>query len=97
MSETAPFVSVVLPTFNRLGFLRQAVDCVFAQTFTDWELIIADDGSDEITRRYLCSLECNTSVSVLLLAHSGCPAKVRNAALRAARGTYVAFLDSYDY
>ena len=47
---TAPAVSIILPTFNRLKYLRLAVDSVFAQTFADWELLIADDGSDEETK-----------------------------------------------
>ena len=45
---TAPAVSIILPTFNRLKYLRLAVDSVFAQTFADWELLIADDGSDTL-------------------------------------------------
>src|ERR1700732_3264229 len=47
-----PAVSVVLPTFNRLQYLRPAVDSVFAQTFTDWELIVADAGSEDETGAY---------------------------------------------
>src|SRR5687768_9711360 len=44
-----PTVSIVLPTYNRLALLREAVDSVRAQTFGDWELIVADDGSDDGT------------------------------------------------
>jgi glycosyltransferase involved in cell wall biosynthesis len=91
-----PAVSVVLPTFNRLRFLQLAVDSVFAQTFTDWELVIADDGSDEPTRAYLVAIHDPPRVRVLFCAHTGIPAKVRNAALGEATGTYVAFLDSDD-
>jgi len=89
-------VSVVLPTFNRLRFLQPAIESVYAQTFTDWELIIADDGSDLETRQYLRSLENQSRLTVLWLQHSGRPAKVRNAALHRAGGEYVAFLDSDD-
>jgi glycosyltransferase involved in cell wall biosynthesis len=85
-----------LPTFNRLGFLREAVDSVFAQTVTDWELIIADDGSEPDTLEYLADIAQSPRVRLLRLAHSGNPSAVRNAALRAARGRYVAFLDSDD-
>ncbi len=92
----APAVSVVLPVFNRLEYLRPAVESVFAQTFTDWELIVADDGSDGETRDYLGALCCPPRVSVIWLSHCGNPAAVRNAALAAARGEYVAFLDSDD-
>jgi glycosyltransferase involved in cell wall biosynthesis len=89
-------VSVVLPTFNRLRFLRPAIESVYAQTFTDWELIIADDGSDLETRQYLRSLADQPRVTVLWLPHTGRPSMVRNAALQKAAGEYVAFLDSDD-
>ena len=91
-----PTVSIVLPTFNRLQFLREAVDSVFAQTYRDWELIVADDGSDGKTQAYLAELERLSQVKVLRLAHSGNPSAVRNAAWHEARGEYVAFLDSDD-
>jgi len=95
-------VSIVLPSFNRLRFLRSAVDSVLAQTFTDWELLIADDGSDEETCDYLQSLARpgqsleRPGVKVLRLPHSGNPGAVRNAACRIAGGEYIAFLDSDD-
>lgn len=91
-----PAVSIVLPTFNRLELLRSSVDSVMNQTFRDWELIIADDGSNEPTKRFLESLESPGRVRVLWLEHSGRPAVARNAALRAARGEYIAFQDSDD-
>jgi glycosyltransferase involved in cell wall biosynthesis len=69
---------------------------VFAQTWSDWELIVADDGSQANTREYLQSLESEPRVRVLYLEHCGRPAIVRNAALRAARAELVAFLDSDD-
>jgi|SRR5690349_14675926 glycosyltransferase involved in cell wall biosynthesis len=93
---SSAIVSVILPTFNRLRFLQPAVESAMAQTFTDWELIIADDGSDLETRQYLGSLAQQPRVRVLWLAHSGTPAVVRNAALTSAGGEYVAFLDSDD-
>jgi glycosyltransferase involved in cell wall biosynthesis len=93
---TSPAVSIVLPTFNRLEHLRPAVDSVFAQTFTDWELIVADDGSEAETVTYLAALADQPRVRVLRLPHSGNVPAVRNAALRAARGEYIAFLDSDD-
>src|SRR6185437_668849 len=91
-----PLVSVILPTFNRLGYLQAAVDSVFNQTMRDWELIVADDGSDSETRAYLQSFAEKPRVRVLWLSHSGNPGAVRNAALQCARGEYVAFLDSDD-
>ena len=91
-----PAVSIVLPTFNRLKYLRVAVDSVFAQTFQDWELIIADDGSDAETKAYLRSFADVPRVKLLWLSHTGNPPAVRNAALREAKAEYIAFLDSDD-
>lgn len=96
MSAVAPTVSVILPTCNRPEFLRIAVASVFGQTFTDWELIIADDGSNEATLEYLSSLEAEPKIKVLRLTHMGNPARARNAAFREARGSFVAFFDSDD-
>lgn len=91
-----PIVSVILPVHDRLEFLRTAVESVFAQTYTGWELVIADDGSGPETREFLRGLAADSRVRIVWLEHSGNPAAVRNAALRAARGQYVAFLDSDD-
>ena len=91
-----PVVSIILPTFGRLQYLRPTVVSVYRQTFQNWELIVSDDGSDAETRSYLCTLEADSRVRLLWLTHSGIPAIVRNAALREARGEYIAFLDSDD-
>ena len=90
-----PTVSVILPTYNRTDFLRLAIESVFAQTYGDWELIVADDGSGERTRGYLRSIAV-PQVRTVWLDHCGNPSAVRNAAIAAACGRYLAFLDSDD-
>ena len=92
----SPAVSIIMPTFNRLEFLKPAIASVFAQTFEDWELIIVDDGSIEPTRGYLRALQDRPRVHVLSMQHTGMPSVVSNVAIREARGEYVAFLDSDD-
>lgn len=91
-----PAVSVIVPTFNRLQFLPAAIASLREQSESDWQLIIADDGSDAATRSYLRTLEAPPRVTILWLAHSGRPGVARNAALRVARGEFIAFLDSDD-
>jgi glycosyltransferase involved in cell wall biosynthesis len=90
-----PSVSVVVPTYNRAKFLKLAIDSVFDQTYTDWEIVVGDDGSDEETRHYLRSI-ASPKVRVVELPHSGNPSLVRNAAAAVATGRYLAFLDSDD-
>lgn len=92
----SPAVSIIMPTFNRLEFLKPAIVSVLGQTFEDWELIVADDGSSEPTRAYLQTLENHPRIHVMFMPHTGKPSIVSNVALRKARGEYVAFLDSDD-
>ncbi len=89
-----PAVSIVLPTHERPQFLAATIASIYAQTCTDHELIIADDGSGEETRALLRRLA--PRAQLLLLEHRGNPGAASNAALRAARGRYVAFIDSDD-
>jgi len=93
--STLPTVSIILPTFNRIRFLRQAIESAFAQTYADWEMVIADDGSAEETRAYLRGIT-DARVRTIWLQHCGNPSRVRNAAIATARGRYLAFLDSDD-
>jgi glycosyltransferase involved in cell wall biosynthesis len=88
-------VSIIIPTFNRVSFLELSIASVMAQSFSDWEIVIADDGSTTDTRAFLRSLAA-ANVRVIELEHTGNPSRARNAAIRAASGQYLAFLDSDD-
>jgi glycosyltransferase involved in cell wall biosynthesis len=94
--SSLPLISIVLPTYNRLRYLPAAIESVIAQTMKTWELIIADDGSGVEVRTYLATLAKQDRIKVMLLPHLGNPGAARNAALRHAQGSYVAFLDSDD-
>jgi len=94
--SSPPSVSIVMPTYERLEFLGPAVDSIFTQTFRDWELVIADDGSGGPVLNYLRELEQRERVRVLRLQRFGNPGKARNAAIAAARAPLVAFMDSDD-
>ncbi|HUE90316.1 MAG TPA: glycosyltransferase [Vicinamibacterales bacterium] len=88
-------MSVIVPTFNRLAYLREAIESVLGQTIRDWELLVVDDGSTDGTIEYVGGI-ADPRVRLIPLAHCGRPARVKNVALRAAVGRYVAFLDSDD-
>jgi glycosyltransferase involved in cell wall biosynthesis len=90
-----PLVSVIIPTYNRAAFLAEAVDTVLAQTFTDYELLIVDDGSTDRTAAVVGGI-ADPRVNFISLPHSGSPGRARNAGITRARGRYVAFLDSDD-
>ena len=85
--------SVVVPSFNRIAVLEEALESVFAQRFTDFEVIVVDDGSTDGTKDYLNSLRATRQA--LSPADRG-PGAARNLGARHAKGKYVAFLDSDD-
>ncbi len=87
---------MVLATFDRPQYLAAAIESVLAQSVREIELIIADDGSGEATRAMLRGFSREPRVRILWLEHVGVPAAVRNAAIRQARGRWVAFQDSDD-
>ena len=88
-------VSVVLPVWNRAAQVGAAIDSVQAQTLTDWELIVVDDGSTDDLETALSGYAGDQRIVVVRRPHEGVSA-ARNAGLAAARGRYVAWLDSDD-
>jgi glycosyltransferase involved in cell wall biosynthesis len=89
-----PEVSTIISTYNRGALLEQALDSVFSQSFRDYEVVIADDGSTDETLKRLETY--GSRVRVLSLEHTGQPSVVRNRAIEAASGRFLAFLDSDD-
>jgi glycosyltransferase involved in cell wall biosynthesis len=95
MSGPQPEVSVYLPTRNRTHLLREAIESVLAQTFSGFELLIVDDGSDDASA--LESLSC-MDPRIRMFRHEqprGAPA-ARNYAIREARGRFLTGLDDDD-
>jgi glycosyltransferase involved in cell wall biosynthesis len=89
-----PKVSIIIPTYNRLPMLKEAVDSVLAQDFEDMELIIVDDGSTDETseemRRY------GGRVKLLQQLENRGVSAARNKGILHAKGKYITFLDSDD-
>lgn len=92
----APRVSVFIPVRNREGLIATAVDSILAQTYTDFELLVVDDGSTDATVRVLEAYRDPRLRIETNGAHRGIPA-TRNRGLELARGEYLALLDSDDY
>lgn len=86
-------VSVIIPTYNRAAMLKEAVDSVLAQDFQDFELIVVDDGSTDQTLEILNAYR--EDITILRQPNQGV-STARNAGIKAASGSLVAFLDSDD-
>ena len=94
MNTRPPLVSVVIPAFNAAKFLTGSIPSVLAQTWTDFEVIVVNDGSTDTTVECVQSFE-DPRVRLVTQANRGL-AGARNGGIRAARGAYIAFLDADD-
>ena len=86
-------VSVIVPTYNRRETIQAAIASVQRQTFTDWELIVVDDGSTDDTAALI---EGSDPRLVLIRQKNQGVNAARNNGMLSARGQYIAFLDSDD-
>jgi glycosyltransferase involved in cell wall biosynthesis len=92
MKPEAPFISVIIPTFNRLELLKETVASVRNQTFRNFEIIVVNDGSSDGTAEWLGS---QPDLHALNQENSGIAAS-RNNGARVGRGRWLAFLDHDD-
>jgi glycosyltransferase involved in cell wall biosynthesis len=88
-----PMVSVIIPTYNRAGFIAAAIESVLRQSFKDVEIIVIDDGSTDNTSAILKPYYKH--VVYIPQANTGVSA-ARNAGILQAKGDWIAFLDSDD-
>lgn len=97
LSSPAPLVSVIIPIYNTAVYLPQCLDSLLGQSFTEFELILVDDGSTDgsgaMADRYAAA---DARVRVIHQANQGVSA-ARNRGLDAATGTYVTFVDADDW
>ncbi len=90
-----PYFSIILPTYNRAHLLSKAIESVLAQTFTDWELVIVDDGSTDNTKE-LVTAYADDRIRYIYQENQERSA-ARNNGIKQSRGAYICFLDSDDY
>lgn len=91
-----PIVSIIMPTYNRANLLNRSIESVLAQSYSEWELLVVDDGSDdnsfEIVNAYIQKYE-----NIRYLKHTNRrPPLATNAGILASCGKYLAFLGSDD-
>ena len=91
-----PAVSIITPAWNAAGFIRDTIVSVRAQTFTNWELVVVDDGSTDDTVAIVESYAALDPRIRLVRQANGGPSTARNHGMRVAAGDFFAFLDSDD-
>jgi glycosyltransferase involved in cell wall biosynthesis len=93
--SAAPLVSVIIPAYKVAAFIRETLDSVLSQTFSNYEIIVINDGSPD-TPELQNQIEPYTHLITYLQQPNQGAGAARNAGLRVAQGTFVAFLDGDD-
>ncbi|MGM0418659.1 MAG: glycosyltransferase family 2 protein [Thermodesulfobacteriota bacterium] len=89
-------VSVIIPVYNRAGWIGDCIDSVLSQTYENFELIIVDDGSSDATQDIVKKYKGNSENIKVLFQHNKGVSSARNLGIKAAGGEFIAFLDSDD-
>ena len=95
-SISSPQISVIIPVYNRFELLKEAAATVMGQSFRNFELIVVDDGSSDMTPTIVMYYQSDPRFRYIRIEHNGMPGYVRNRGVEEARAPYIAFLDSDD-
>lgn len=92
-------ISIIVPVYNAEKFIRETMDCVLAQTYPQWELLLVEDGSRDgsvdVIEKYIKEKD-DTRVKLICQPSNQGAAKARNRGVREAAGRYIAYLDADD-
>ncbi len=91
-----PIVSIMMCTYNRAAYLKEAIESVLKQGFQDWELLILDDASTDETSKIVAPFLSDSRIRYIVHKQNLGLAQNRNAGLSEAQGKYLAILDSDD-
>jgi glycosyltransferase involved in cell wall biosynthesis len=91
-----PLVSVIIPAYNAEKFVAETIESVQAQTYTNWELIIVDDGSTDLSANIIKEYVNKDTRIQYWYQSNGRQGKARNYAISKAKGTHLAFIDADD-
>ena len=99
--DNQPLVSVIIPTYKRLGMLGRAIDSVLNQTYNNIEIIIVDDNNEDSeyrkeTERFMKKYDDNIEIKYVKHKQNKNGAAARNTGINNANGVYIAFLDDDD-
>ncbi|MDD2425868.1 MAG: glycosyltransferase family A protein [Bacteroidales bacterium] len=93
---SSPFLTIIIPVYNVENYIVRCLESVLGQDYSDFELILSDDGSTDNSGRICDEYSARDSRIMVIHKENGGAASARNAALNIARGTYITFVDADD-
>ena len=97
MPESVPMVSIIVPVYKVAAYLPKMIDSVLAQTYSDFELWLIDDGSPDNCGEICDKAAAKDSRIKVIHKENGGAASARNVAMEVAKGKYFHFIDSDDW
>lgn len=98
MQNNAPFISVIMPTYNSENEIGNAIRSIISQKFQDWELLIVDDCSTDHTCEVINKfVNSDSRISLFRKEKNEGPGKAKNLGLKKAKGKYITFCDGDDW
>ena len=95
MQHGTPLVSIIMPTYNRAGYISETIAYIIAQTYTNWELLVLDDGSSDNTEALVMEV-ADKRIKYHRFNRTGITGKLKNFGIRQSKGELIAFMDSDD-
>ncbi len=95
MLLTQPRISIIMPTYNRAGLILESIRSVQKQTYSNWELLIVDDGSTDNTEELVHALK-DPAIRFHKAGRIGINGRIKNIGLSMVKGEWIAFMDSDD-
>ena len=92
-----PLVSIIVPVYKAEAYVATCIESIQAQTCTDWELILVDDGSPDNSGQICDNYAFGDERITVIHKMNGGVSAARNDALKIAKGKYLSFVDSDDY
>ena len=91
-------ISVIIPTYNRYGYLKQLINSIFEQSYNNIELIVINDNSTDSTDKYMSKLEKqNSNIKYIKNKENRGPSYSRRTGYEKSEGEYIVFADDDDY
>src|SRR5258706_12531894 len=94
--QNRDLISVIMPAYNAEKFITQSIQSVIAQTYSNWELVIVDDGSTDNTKEIVSGFQKTEPRIKYIYQPNGRQGKARNTGIEHAAGEWIAFLDAED-
>ncbi len=93
--HSSPLISIIIPTYNHAGYLKEALDSLVAQTYQNWEAVVINNYSEDNTVEVVSSFD-DSRIRIVNFHNNGVIGASRNVGIKLSNGEFLAFLDSDD-